>query len=880
EDEESMTFAELASRSGQLAHGLRRSIDGDSEEDAAPIALLAPTSPEAIVAALAVLRAGRRIVPIDTQLPDDDLAGILDDCQPGIVLTSKRLAKRLKRLDCESELPDCYALDDESDEAESWECLFGDENTEVSKLDPEPDSIAVIFYTSGTTGRPKGVPLSHRNLCFQLEAVVRSGLIEGEERILLPLPLHHVYPFVIGLLAPLALGQPVVLPEGFIGSSLARALREGKPSVTIGVPRLYQAFYQALRDRLGQVPGGERCFDGVLSLSAFVGRCGLPLGRWIFGPLRRKAAPDLRLLASGGSPLDPDLARKLTTLGWEVAIGYGLTETSPLLTLKLPGKGPLESVGRAIEGVELKTDPEALPEGESGDSGRGELLAKGPNVFSGYHGREDDEDEIFTGDGFYRTGDIARIDEADYVFIEGRISTRIALQGGENVDPEDLEEAYTEVEDVEEIGILEDEGKLAALVVPTDESVSEHGSDGAKERIRDALERRGESLASYQRLARVEFSSRSLDRTRLGKLRRRELESAYQSARSGGADGEKETAEPLEPGEWSTEDRALLDEEVARKLWDLLCKRYPNEPLAPDAHLEMDLGIDSMEWVELSVRIESELGQRVDEELIGRVSRVRDLLEAISEGEATPVEEEAGAPLEDPVSVLDEKDRSLVAPRGPVRHVVTFGAYCIMRFWLRCTLRFQTHGQERIPEPPFLLVPNHVSYLDAPCLSLSVPRKQAERFFWAGGINIMFANPFMRALSRLAQVVPVDARRSPRRSLAFVSHLLDEGHPLVWFPEGRVSEDGDLQPFQPGVGVLLKQRDVPVVPVYLKGTRKALPPGKKWPRRARIKVRFGEPCRVGDLVDDAEEADAKEIAKALQDRVAGLADAGENSNDE
>lgn len=869
------SFKDLGDRVGRLAEGLRADGNDSSGDHREKVMLFAPASADSITAALGILRAGKVVVPVDTQISDEDLVRVLKNLEPRRVLTTQRLAKRLHELENMPTRPECFALDaDEEGETESWEVLMRESGGDAAKVDP--DDIAVLFYTSGTTGPPKGVPLSHRNLFVQLETVLRSELIGSDDRMLLPLPLHHVYPFVIGMLTPLAMGIPIVLPDSLTGSALTRALRAGEASVSIGVPRLYEALFNGVRERMRSIPAGEPAFDAALKLAAGCERFGLPVGRLIFRPLRRRVGPRLRLLVSGGSPLDPELARRLEAFGWGVVIGYGLTETAPLLTIKPPGKGPRNSVGRAIEAVELKLDPDALEETEQdADGERGELLAKGPNIFEGYFRMEDKTRESFTADGFFRTGDLARIDDGQ-VFIEGRISTRIALQGGENVDPAELEKIYAETEGVEEIGVLEDEGKLAALVVPENELLRDADPEEAASRLKKKLRERGEDLPSYQRLARVEISTHSLERTRLGKLRRHALEEAYHKVSSG--EEEEKREQPAEIDALSSEDRALLEGGAARGLWDLLCERYPDRPVEPEAHLEIDLGIDSMEWVELSLSIESKVGVVVDEDLIARADRVRDLLEAVAEAAETTTDEEIGEPMENPGQALGEDDLRWAEPRGPFRTALLALLFLLMRLFLRCFFRVETKGLDRLPEGPLILAPNHASSLDAPCLGIALGLQRTRRLFWAGVTDIMFQNIVMRAISRVGQVVPVDARRSPRSSLAFVALLLDRKHPLVWFPEGRRSPHGRLQKFQPGIGMILQRCDVPVVPVHIEGAYDCLPRGRFWPRRGHIRVRFGEPCPAGELRGDEEEREPEAIAEALREKVAALAKEAEKGN--
>jgi long-chain acyl-CoA synthetase len=841
---------------------------GAEEDPGAPVALLAAPSTAAIAAALGVLRAGRVILPLDTQLPADELRDVLGDAGARTVLADERRARRLEGLEGRPDLA-VHALGTELPRG-SGGAVVGPAAT------PDPGDRAVLFYTSGTTGPPKGVPLTHGNVLHQLRTVARIGLVGPEDRVLQPLPLHHVYPFVIGLLAPLAFGLPVVLPERLSGTALARALRAGQVTVALGVPRLHRALLEGVRGRLDALPGGGRLFDGALALSRRAGRRGVPLGRLLFAPLRRRAAPALRLLASGGSPLDPDLGRDLEAFGWPVAVGYGLTETSPLLTVRQPGQGPLESVGRAVPEVELRVDARALEadgerpdEAEPARGARGEVLVRGPNVFTGYHGRAGEEGEAVDAEGWYRTGDVGRLDEDGFLYLEGRLSTRIALEGGENVDPEVLEDRYGEAPGVAELGILEHDGRLAALVRPEDELLRREGSEGAARAVRDALEEAGRSRPSFARLSQVELTTHRLPRTRLGKLRRTALRSAFEEAACG--DRGPREARPLETAELDAADRTLLEDPRAEAVWELLRTRFPDRPVAPDAQLELDLGIDSLGWVELSLVIARETGFSPDEGAVGAVDRVRDLLEAAAAAEGDP---SGGAdPIEDPERALPDEEHHWAQPRGPLAQALAALVYGVGRTLLRLRVPIEVHGLDRLPERPFLLTPNHSSYLDAPALAAALGRRRAGALFWAGETNVLFGSRLRRAFSRLMQVVPVDPRRGPGRSLAAAALVLERGHPLVWFPEGNFSTGRDLRRFRPGVGLLLRGRDVPAVPVFIEGADQALPRGHRLPRRHPVHVHVGAPLSAAELRRDGDAPEA--IAARLRGAVVAAARGGD-----
>src|SRR5215213_85332 len=359
EGAKSWSYGELALHARRLAHELTRA--GLSRGD--HVMLLAPIRPEWVVACLAIVGAGAVVTPVDVQLTDEVLSRILNHSGAKFVFTTAEHAERFERLESTVK-PKPIVLDVGLEDPLSWRHLLESEELDAELARPEPREVAALFYTSGTTGAPKGVPLSHANLAFQIEAILRADVVSEHDRMLVPLPLHHVYPFVMGILAPLTLRLTIVLPQSLTGPQLVRALKEGEVSVIVGVPRLYSALYSGIEERAKS--GGTMAaasFGISAGLSTWIRHhTGLDAGKLLMRPIRNRLGPRLRTVASGGAPLDPDLAHKLEGMGWRVAVGYGLTETSPLLALKRADGKNLGSVGPAVLGVDICIDTSAMAE--------------------------------------------------------------------------------------------------------------------------------------------------------------------------------------------------------------------------------------------------------------------------------------------------------------------------------------------------------------------------------------------------------------------------------------------------------------------------------------------------------------------------------------
>ena len=859
------SFEKLAACVRAFANGLA----GDGFKRGDTVALLAENSPEWIAAALGIIRAGMVVVPLDVQLGDKTLVHVLRDSSARAVITTKRRMERLEKLDLK-EKPKLILLDASSDDKRSWERFLDKEARELPAT--SPDDEAVLFYTSGTTGPPKGVPLSHGNIVSQLDTAAKIQIITEADRALLPLPLHHVYPFVIGMLVPLALGLPLILPFSLSGQQLLRALGEGEVTTIVGVPRLYSALYSGIHARVessGWIARG--LFNAFLAVSGFLRKWfGLRAGKLLFRSLHKRFGENLRLLTSGGAALDPDLALKLEALGWQVAIGYGLTETSPLLTISLPGKARRDSVGKPFPGVELRIDPKALEKEERSNGHEvGEILARGPNVFAGYRNLPDKTDEVFTEDRWFRTGDMGYFDRDGNLHVLGRISTLIKTESGEKIQTEDVEAAYAEESAIREIGVLEEKGKLVAVVVPKQTG----GGDQGKDAVRAAIETASKRMPSHQRISDYAITHDALPRTRLGKIQRHRLAERYKEGKEGGE--KAAVAKPMDVDEMSGEDRALLEDSAAQSVWELLAQRYRGKRLTPDTSPQFDLGIDSLEWLNLTLEIGESSGVELTEEAIVRIETVRDLLREVTEsGEGKSVD-----PLAHPEQALDDKQKQWLQPLGLFAAATARFLYAVNRVLMRLIFRVRADGLEHLPKDrQWFLTPNHVSYLDSFAIAALLDWNQLRKTYWAGWTGIVLANPLMRFLSRLGKILPVEPMRAARSSLAFGATILKNKKNLVWFPEGGLSTSGELQDFKPGIGMLLEHFPISVIPVFVYGTREALPPGKFFPRPHAIRVVFGKALDASELKREGRgEKPHQQIASALQESVAKLGQGDGNS---
>lgn len=703
-----------------------------------------------------------------------------------------------------------------------------------------PDEPTMLVTTSGTTGRPKAFLLTHANILHNVRAIAGQGIVTGKDRALLPLPLHHVYPLTVGVLTPLACGATVVLPEGVTGPLLVAALKAGRCTIMVAVPRLYAALLAGLMGRVAAQPWPKRLvFRALFSLSlALRRRFGIRIGKRLFGAIHRTLAPDLWLMASGGAAFDADTIWPLEALGWQVLSGWGLAETASILTNNHKDRARIGAEGFALPGVALRVaEPDAR--------GVGELQARGPSVFAGYLDNPEANAAAFTEDGWFRSGDLGLIDAEGYVHIVGRVKEMIVLGGGKNIFPEELEKLFLDQPAIAELGLVETSGSLVALVVPDEAAIAASGTPRIEDAVRVALTTVAQTLPSWQRPAGFAITRETLPRTRLGKLQRFLLPRLYEEAAAGRAPASATLSE---------EERALIATPPADALWALLRERFPGRVVSPAQSPQLDLGLDSLGLLALAMEIEARLGVALGEEELGAVTTVGDLLRLVIDRPAT-------------AAVQAAPDLAWLDPPGLHHRAFARVLDALNRVAMAALFGLRATGREAIPEGPVIIALNHLSDLDPPIVAAALPRHVLWRTRWAGDRARLFGSGAMRFLSRAARIFPVD-ERAPAATLAYARESLSRGDALVWFPESWRSPDGTLQRFLPGIGELIRATGATVVPGRIVGTFEAMPRTARWPRRHPVRVVFGAPIAAATLT--AGGADAATIAARLREAVAAL----------
>ena len=408
------------------------------------VALLSSNMPNWGVCYLAVTTAGMVAVPILPDFTTEELDMIIEHSEAKALMVSDKLFTKISK-------PTIDRLNIVI-RTKNLKALSQNVKAQGEKRIPAPEDLAVVIYTSGTTSKPKGVMLSHAALCAQVDMDYEIFPIDGSDVFLSVLPLSHTYECSIGLIYALSKGAKVVyLDRPPTAAALMPALKQVRPTVMLIVPLVIEKIYK----HQVQAKFNSTAFWRTVTRPAFLRRY---FHRIAGRKLMKVFGNRLRFLGIGGAKLDADTERFLLEARLPYAIGYGLTETAPLLAGATPDAVRLGSTGTAAPGVVLRLD------NINPDTRQGEIVAKTPSVMLGYYKNPESTKEAFTADGWFRTGDLGELGEDGYLYIKGRLKNMIVGPSGENIYPEDIETVLNSHVCVADSIVTQQEGRLVALV--------------------------------------------------------------------------------------------------------------------------------------------------------------------------------------------------------------------------------------------------------------------------------------------------------------------------------------------------------------------------------------------------------------------------------
>lgn len=878
-DDDTYTFGELLRQIRSVAYRLRQ--EGLSKGDR--VALIGENHPKWAVAYLGSIYFGAVIVPLDPQGEIETITNFLENSEAKVAFLSPDQTERFSQIEEKlgRHIPTAvWNMEGSSNgfqHFEEWTSLEPPQNFLAEAPPARGDDMALLMYTSGTTGTPKGVPLTHDNIVAELEGVNLVLKLSDKEKILSLLPLFHAYLQIVNMWIATTYGCEVGYLKELTPDELSKAMKEFKPTILTTVPRLWYLFHKKIFDGVkARSRVVQRLFRIMLATNgALRNMIGVNLGRKMFGAVHEGFGGRLRIAISAGSRFDEDVAIDFHKLGFTILQGYGLTETSGAATATYEDDNRVGSVGKPMFGAEIKVH-------EPDKDGVGEVLIKGPMVFKGYYQNPSANAEAFTEDGFFRSGDLGKLVDG-HLYIVGRGKDVIVLPSGKNVHPEDLEVHYLKCPLVAELAIIgiEDasEGrsgaeKLAAVVVPDFEYLQRAKIANSKEAIRHALDSLGRELPEYQRVRDYIIRQEILPRTATRKIKRFQLKKEIET-------GVISTeAKEAKTWDFTANETAMMELPVGKAVADAIRQNAKDaEVIHPAMSLELDLGLDSLARAETFAALEAAFNTEFDGDEAATALTVASVIELVNQ--------HGGGDL-DNVSVdlnwrkiVRESDDDFPEVAGvlqdrPVFAGFAFVVYRLFNLFCRVFMGLEVSGRENLPETggskelkTFLICPNHQSFLDPFVLCSNYPYSLFRNIFHVGASEF-FSNKLMQAIAKMLNVVPVNPDTELMRAMKAGAIGLKHGKVLNIYPEGERAFDGELHGFKKGAAILASELDLPIVPVAIDGLYKVWPRNSWRIRPAKVKIKIGKPFFASEVVQSASysDSDYAAITAELKSRIA------------
>ncbi len=730
------------------------------------------------------------LVPIDYMLPPEDVAYILNDSKPEVIYYSKETEERINEALAETSHPIQKICIDE--------IKLKEINCETRELPPyKNDDVFVIVYTSGTTGKPKGVMLTYGNMKSNILGTTEHVQIyRAETRTLVLLPLHHILPLGGTILIPLYAGGTIVFSPSLQSEDVMATLQNHQINIIVSVPK----FFALIRKGINEKIDSNKLASFLFKIAEK--RQSQKFSKKIFKKVHDKLGGEIETFVCGGAKLDENVCRDFQTLGFEVLEGYGMTETSPMITFTRPGRVRVGSPGEVAPGMEVKFVD-------------GEILARGANLMKGYYNKEAETKEAVV-DGWLHTGDLGHLDEDGYLFVTGRKKELIVLSNGKNITPEEVETKVLAVDKItEEVGVYMENDQLYAIVCPNMVKVKSLEIADLNEYYRwEVIAKYNEKAPSYRRISNFVILEEPLPRTRLSKLKRFMLPEIGK-----GKTIKKEKKE---------EDLKFEEYKIIK---EFLVKEKEKE-VFPSDHLELDLALDSLDKITFLSFLSSTFGLELNEEVLAKHNTVEAISNYIKENK-TKIN----------IETIDWK--AIFKETVKLNLPKSWITVNIFKNWSRLVFalyfKMKAEGIEKLPKGPFILAPNHQSFFDGLFVTMFLKNKIMKKtYFYAKKKHV--GNKFLGFLASKNNMIVVDINKDLKKSLQKLGAVLKSGKNIIIFPEGTRSTDGELGDYKKTFAILSSELNVPIVPVAIGGAYKALPKGSLIPRPfKKVCVKFLEP---------------------------------------
>jgi long-chain acyl-CoA synthetase len=859
---EQYTYADLR----ELATRAAAFLASEGIKPGERVMLVSHNAPEWGMTYFGVLKAGASCIPVD---PESAIEEIVNFARAGdaagIILSPKLneehhdLRERLSKVGLATRV---WTFD------EVFELT--DEQTEDKRIALLPErvhaqTVASLIFTSGTTGRPKGVMLSHRNFTSMVSMLSSVFDMTTKDGVLSVLPLHHTFEFSTGFLTPLSRGAQITYLPELTSDALAKAIKNGHVTGMVGVPALWELLHRRITTKFYERSDWiGRTAESLMQVNAWLrDKTPLNLGPFLFYPIHEGLGGRIRYFISGGSALGAKVQRDFQGLGFTILEGYGLTEASPVLTVTRPENRMLAgTVGKPLPGVEVKI---ANPD----PAGVGQVIARGPNVMLGYYANEEATRDALVERWLY-TGDLGKIDDDGNLYLVGRSKEIIVDTNGKNVYPDELEEIYENSPYIKELSIVGlPDGhaeKVACLVVADDEYDIALSRDELRRKVEEHFREVSAGIPYYKRVKVLHFTEIELPRTATRKVKRNEV---------------LKIMERLEETQKSAQ--VSIGREPADADANWLMGIVSNVSNRPRSEISLqsrlpDLGFDSLMFVELATAIEHAGGSISAPERLNEVQDVNELLSVVNRRGGAFKQETTTRPRDD-----NKSDGEIHVPSF-VRVAGNKAADVLQKLFYDQFLNTKYEGRSNIPpHTNFIVAANHCSHLDMGLTKMALGEAGKDMVALAAA-DYFFDNKYKRAvMENFTNLVPMERTGSLRQSLRHARSFLDRGYNALIFPEGTRSMTGKMADFKPVVGYLALASRVGILPMYLVGTYDAMPKGSNIIKSRDVGARIGRYLEIDELEEMTKgmaRAEAYRLIAALvRHEVVNLRDGTRNAFD-
>ena len=784
-------------------------------------ALMMENRPESIFSFFSIWAKKGIAISLDAGYTVDQLAYVLGDSTPKYLFVSNKTKKVAE--EANSKLNNIIKIINVDELVLPTEYKIKKEEFE----NDSNDDVAVIVYTSGTTGNPKGVMITYENIKTNMEGVRAVDLVNETDVILAMLPYHHIMPLCFTLILPMYMGVPIVLLTEISSASLLKTLQENRVTVILGVPRVWEMLDKAIMIKINESSLAKFMFKMAEKINS------MAIRKMLFSKVHKQFGGHIRLMVSGGAKIDKNILEDFRTMGFCAIQGYGMTETAPIIAFNVPGRERSDSAGEVIPNVEVKIADD------------GEILVKGKNVMKGYYNNEKATEEAFDKDGWFHTGDLGRMD-GKYLIIIGRKKEMIVLPNGKNIDPNDIENEIIKNTDlIKEIAVTEYKEQLLAIIYPDFQQIEAKKIVNIKDAIKwEVIDKYNVTAPNYKKIHDIKIVKKELPKTRIGKIRRFMLKDLIE-----------DKDDVIEQKE---EKKAIVVPPEMKEKFDIINKyideRY-HKAIDLDSHIELDLGFDSLDIVEFMNFLNETFGINLVEQDFVENKTISAIIKLVNEKAGKFVEK---VDKNENLKKIIESDSDVKLPKD-ARYAKFLRV--ILGPFFRFYFKYKCIDKENIKDGAGIIVGNHQSYLDGFMVNnVFTTKEMNDNYYIATALH--FKSKTMKYLANHGNIILVDANRNLKNTLQAAAKVLKNNKKLIIFPEGARTRDGQLHEFKKTFAILAKDLNVPIYPFVLKGAYEAFPYNKKFPKRNNVSVQFLERIEPNNkTVEELVEETKNNIAK-------------------